>query len=102
MDQAGFDFFVLYGVVAQVVVDSGIKLFYAVKVLDGLPLGAPDWLKLGIPFFLLTALVVCLPLDGLAKLGSACFVGATLMGLELLLFFREEIVRRLGKTRRDA
>ena len=91
----GSDLFVLYGIGAQVVVDAGVKLSFVTRLFGGFPLRVSDWLKLGVPFAALVCLSAALSCTGLAKLAVVCLFAVLLMVIELFMFFREEIKRKL-------
>lgn len=91
----GDPMFVFYGIAAQVIVDALTKLFFLVKVLNGLPIGIADWLKLGVPFAALTAVSAWVPLGVVARFAVACLLALLLCVVLAMLFFREPIAARL-------
>lgn len=91
----GTDLFILYGIGAQVVVDSGIKLLYVTKIIGGFPIRPLDWAKLGIPFALFLVFLLWLPVSDLAKLVAALILACVLMAIDLAVFFRKELADRL-------
>ena len=95
----GDPLFVMYGIAAQVLVDSFGKLYFVVRAVGGFPIGIRDALKLGIPFVCALAALCASGLSGVAKLGSACGMACLLCAVLMLSFYGSSIRKRLSRKR---
>lgn len=95
----GDPMFVFYGISVQVVVDALTKLVFLVRVLEGFPIGVADWLRLGLPFFALTAFAAWIPLDPMSRLVLSCILAIALCTILVFTFFRSAVAARLGRSK---
>lgn len=94
----GDPLFVMYGIAAQVVVDSFGKLWFVSRAVGGFPIGAKDAFKLGLPFAICLLIVELSRFSSLRRLLLAVVLAAILCVFLIALFYRDEIVRRFARS----
>lgn len=93
------DLFVLYGIAAQMVVDSFAKLYFVAKELGTFPISLSDWFKVLGPFTVLLVAARLLPFGMYANLGIVGLMALFLVAMEVLMFFGGQV---LGFVKRKA
>lgn len=94
----GDPLFVMYGIAAQVVVDSFGKLWFVSRAVGGFPIGVKDAIKLGLPFAICLLIVELSGFLSLQRLLLAAVLAAALCAFLIVLFYRDEIVARLARS----
>lgn len=94
----GDPLFVMYGIAAQVVVDSFGKLWFVSKAVGGFPIGVKDALKLSLPFAICLLIVGLSGFSSIQRLLLAAVLAAVLCAFLIVLFYRDEIVARLARS----
>lgn len=95
----GDPLFVMYGIAAQVLVDSFGKLYFVMRAVGGFPIGIRDALKLAIPFACALAVLCASGLSGATKLGAACGMACLLCAVLVFAFYGDAIRKRLSRKR---
>ena len=95
----GDPLFVMYGIAAQVLVDSLGKLCFVMRAVGGFPIGIRDALKLGVPSACALVVICASGLSGIARLGVACGMAFLLCAVLVLTFYGDAIRRRLSRKR---
>lgn len=91
----GDPLFVMYGIAAQVLVDSLGKLSFVVRALGGFPIDARSALKLAAPFACFLAVLGFSGLSGISRLAAACLLAVVLFAVLTLVFYGPQIKRKL-------
>lgn len=90
----GDPLFVMYGIAAQVLVDSFGKLYFVAKAVGGFPIDLRSALKLGVPFACALAALCVSGLSGAWRLGVAVGVACLLCAVLLFEFYGNVIKKR--------
>ena len=94
----GDPLFVMYGIAAQVVVDSFGKLWFVSRAVGGFPIGVKDAIMLGLPFVICLLIVELSGFSSIQRLLLAAVLAAALCAFLIVLFYRDEIVTRLARS----
>lgn len=90
----GDPLFVMYGIAAQVFVDSFSKLWFVVRAVGGFPIGWRETVKLGVPFLLFWAFLEIVDCSGILRLLLAMFLACLLCVILIFAFYRHDIKSR--------
>ena len=91
----GDPLFVMYGIAAQVIVDSFGKLWFVTRAVGGFPIGVSSAFKLVLPFALCLGVVELAGFSGILRLVLALVLACVLCVVLVLLFYWKEIKERL-------